>query len=101
MLKDQEFMEKLAEVCRRFEVLRLELFGSAATEGFHEGQSDVDLLVEFLPQARVRPAERYFGLKEALSELFQAELDLVSKSAVRNERFRQELKDTSVQIFAA
>ncbi len=42
----------LAEFCRRHGVARLSLFGSILREDF-TAQSDVDMLVEFLPSARV------------------------------------------------
>jgi predicted nucleotidyltransferase len=60
--------QKLAEVtalCRRFQVQRLELFGSAAKGKFDPQRSDIDFLVEFAP-ATSGFADRYFGLLEAL-----------------------------------
>jgi predicted nucleotidyltransferase len=42
---------QLAAVCRRHSIRRLALFGSVL-KGRDTPQSDVDLLVEFLPQAR-------------------------------------------------
>jgi predicted nucleotidyltransferase len=41
---------KLAQVCRRYGVRELSVFGSAA-QGTMRPDSDVDLLVEFLPEA--------------------------------------------------
>ena len=40
--------EKLAEVCRRYHIRRLSLFGSVL-KGIQRAESDVDLLVEFEP----------------------------------------------------
>ena len=40
----------LTDLCRRFGVRRLELFGSAATDAFDPSRSDLDFLVEFLPE---------------------------------------------------
>jgi len=37
----------LTELCRRFGVRRLDLFGSAATGHFDPARSDLDFLVEF------------------------------------------------------
>ncbi|MDP1983718.1 MAG: nucleotidyltransferase domain-containing protein, partial [Sulfuritalea sp.] len=39
--------QKIAELCRHYQVKRLDVFGSAAREDFHQGTSDIDLLVEF------------------------------------------------------
>lgn len=61
---------ELAELCRRFRVRRLDLFGSAARDDFDRGRSDVDLLVEFEPDPPPNAFDAYFGLKEALEALF-------------------------------
>jgi predicted nucleotidyltransferase len=42
----------LAELCRRYSGLELSLFGSAA-RGEDRVESDIDLLVEFLPEAEI------------------------------------------------
>jgi hypothetical protein len=39
--------DDLADLCRRFKVERLELFGSAATGSFQSGSSDLDFIVRF------------------------------------------------------
>ncbi|MCX6595884.1 MAG: nucleotidyltransferase domain-containing protein, partial [Acidobacteria bacterium] len=43
--------EAIVEICRRYQVSELSLFGSAA-RGEMRPDSDVDFLVEFLPAAR-------------------------------------------------
>lgn len=37
-------MDKLIELCRKYHVAVLDIFGSAATEDFDEQGSDVDLI---------------------------------------------------------
>ena len=44
--------DKLAEVCRRYHIRRLSLFGSVL-KGSQRAESDVDLLVEFEPGRRL------------------------------------------------
>ena len=44
--------EKIAEFCRRNRIRRLAFFGSVLRDDFRP-ESDVDLLVEFEPEARV------------------------------------------------
>ncbi|MBI2857902.1 MAG: nucleotidyltransferase domain-containing protein [Chloroflexi bacterium] len=41
--------DKLAELCRRYQVRRLEVFGSALRKDFDRERSDIDLLVDFEP----------------------------------------------------
>lgn len=43
--------EKLAEICRRYQVRELALFGSVLRDDFRE-DSDIDILVEYEPDAR-------------------------------------------------
>jgi uncharacterized protein len=66
--------DELRELCRRFHVRRLDLFGSAAGEDFDPARSDLDFLVEFQPEALA--FDIYFDLKEALEALFGRKVDL-------------------------
>lgn len=45
-------MDQIAEICRRYSAARLSLFGSILRDDFH-AESDVDILVEFLPESRI------------------------------------------------
>jgi predicted nucleotidyltransferase len=72
---------RLSEVCRRFQVERLAVFGSAA-RGQMRPESDVDLLVQFRPGAEIGFIE-YGGLMLALSDLMGRKVDLVSEPALR------------------
>jgi predicted nucleotidyltransferase len=42
----------LADICRRYGVARLEVFGSAARDDFDPARSDADFLVTFQPAVR-------------------------------------------------
>jgi uncharacterized protein len=53
----------IAELCRRFGVRRLDLFGSTATGRFDPARSDLDFLVEFEPDIG---GKSYFRLLEEL-----------------------------------
>ena len=61
--------EELAELCRRYGVVRLEVFGSAARGvDFDPEASDADFLVECDPDSDLPPLEQFFGLVDALRE---------------------------------
>ena len=66
--------EQLAEFCRREGIRKLSLFGSALTERFSD-QSDIDMLVEFLPDQRVGYI-RLAGMELELSKLLGRKVDL-------------------------
>jgi len=92
---------ELEALCRRFQVLRLEVFGSAATGEFRGEGSDLDFLVEFEPQTGPGYADRYFGLLESLEALFGRPVDLVVASAIKNPYFRESVEQTRVVLYAA
>lgn len=79
----------LAELCRRFQVRRLDLFGSAANGTFDPARSDLDFLVTLEDARPGNHADRYLGLLLALQELFQREVDLVTERSIRNPYFRK------------
>lgn len=75
--------EQVAVVCRRFGVRRLEVFGSAAADGFDPQRSDVDLLVQF-DDTGADPLDEYFGLKTQLEVVLERPVDLLVAGTVRN-----------------
>lgn len=96
-----QFRDAVDELCRRFRVDRLELFGSAAGDRFDAQHSDIDLLVEFQPLAEGEHADAYFGLRESLEALFARPVDLVMLRAIRNPYFLQAIEPTRTLLYAA
>jgi uncharacterized protein len=72
---------QLADLCQRYRVRELSMFGSAA-RGEMRPDSDIDLLVEFLPNAQVDLVD-YAGLMLDLSRLLGRKVDLVSKNGLK------------------
>jgi len=72
--------EELTELCRRFHVRRLDVFGSAARGDFDLAQSDLDFLVEFAAQED--DLARFLDFKEALEALLARRVDLVDRKAI-------------------
>ena len=89
----------IAELCRRFGVLRLEAFGSAASGAFREGQSDFDFLIELDPSAPGSRAMRLIDFAEALEALLGAPVDLVNPRYIRNSYFSAEMAKTRRPIY--
>src|SRR5438477_477796 len=96
----EQHRAELADLCRRFRVRTLEVFGSAADGTFDPARSDLDFLVEFLPEAAGRIFDGYFDLKEALEQLFGREVDLVMPRAIRNSYFLKALNESRRLLFA-
>jgi len=66
--------ERIADFCRRNRIRRLALFGSVLRDDFGP-DSDVDVLVEFEPAARVGLL-RLAGMEIELSEILGRKVDL-------------------------
>ena len=72
---------KLADLCREYHFRELSVFGSVA-RGDMRPDDDIDLLVEFLPNADVGLIE-HAGLRLDLERLLGKKVDLVSKNGLR------------------
>jgi predicted nucleotidyltransferase len=93
--------EELRELCRRYHVRRLDVFGSATRGDFDPARSDLDFLVEFQPLQPGPYVDAFFGLKEGLEQLFGRSVDLVSAGSIRNPYFRQSVERTKALLYAA
>ncbi len=93
--------EQISQLCRRFRVRRLELFGSAVSGDFDAGTSDVDFLVEFEPLQLGEHADAYFGLRESLGKLLSRPVDLVMTRAIHNPYFLESVNASRTVVYAA
>lgn len=89
----------IAELCRRFGVRRLDLFGSVARADFQESRSDLDFLVEFVDEAPRVGLDTYFGLKSGLEGLLGRSIDLVMPDAVTNPYVRADLARDRITVY--
>jgi predicted nucleotidyltransferase len=88
----------LAEVCRRYGVKELSLFGSAV-RGETRPESDIDIMVEFEPGVRIGLI-KFESLVEELELLARRRVDLVTKRGLKPWIRPHVLKDARV-IYAA
>jgi uncharacterized protein len=79
-----QHLPAISAICERYNVRRLELFGSAARgSDFRAGSSDADFLIEFATKDSA-DLHSFFGIKAELEELLGLSVDLVETGAVRN-----------------
>ena len=88
-------------LCERHGVLRLEAFGSSVRDDFDPARSDLDFLVEFKEMEPYARVEAYFGLLDALRDLFGRDIDLVMVDAVRNPYIAADIEKTKQLLYAA
>ena len=98
----EERRVEVAEICQRYGVRRLDLFGSATGIGFDQEASDLDFVVSFERRDPPELFNRYFGLKEDLEGLFGRGVDLLMEGALKKDgRFVEEVAKTRVPLYAA
>ncbi|HET6441379.1 MAG TPA: nucleotidyltransferase family protein [Phycisphaerae bacterium] len=73
--------QQMAALCRKHRIRQLAVFGSALREGFGP-ESDVDVLVEFQPGARVGFLALARAARE-LSTIFGRRVDLVPQGGLK------------------
>ena len=71
---------QIADLCRRYRVRELSIFGSGLREDFRD-DSDIDLLVEFEPDAAI--GMELIDLQLALEDLLGRPVDLVPKRGLK------------------
>jgi predicted nucleotidyltransferase len=88
----------IADLCQKFGVQHLAVFGSAATGVFDPATSDLDFAVEFEDYGP-GIARRFMGFIAALEELVQTDVDVVTPSSITNLDFLRELNRTAVALY--
>lgn len=81
--------------------MRLDVFGSALRDDFDDGESDVDLLVEFGPMEPYARVDAYFDMRDEFRALFGREIDLVMVGAVKNPYIARDIERTRQLLYAA
>jgi predicted nucleotidyltransferase len=91
-------IKEITALCKRYNVRELALFGSAVKNKLRSG-SDIDLLVEFEPDAQVGFIT-LSRMQRELSGLMHRKVDLVPKSGLKP-RLRQEILSAAKVLYAA
>lgn len=91
----------IEDLCQRYRIARLDVFGSALRDDFRPGESDLDLLVEFGPMSPYERADAYFGFLDELRSMVGVEIDLVVSGAVKNRIIAADIESTRQAFYAA
>jgi predicted nucleotidyltransferase len=90
--------ENLAAFCQRYQVRRMSLFGSVLREDFQE-ESDVDVLVQFDPDARV--SFMTLGkMRRELTAIFQRPVDVIPQDGLKPV-IREQVLSSAYEVYAA
>jgi len=89
-------LDKIRAFCEKYPIRKLSLFGSVLREDFTE-KSDVDVLVEFLPNAGIGYFE-LVAMQFELADILGREVDLRTPGDL-SRYFRQQVVDEAVQLY--
>ncbi len=96
----EQHREAIEELCRRYGVTKLDVFGSATGDDFDEARSDVDFLVEFDDVPGLGALRQYFGFKEYLEKLLGRPVDLV-EGTIENPYVLRSVEESREPLYAA
>ncbi len=94
-------IKDLKEICKRFHVKRLYVFGSISTDKFDVQSNDVDLIVELDQMDPIQKGETLMILWDKFEELFGRKVDLLSNTPVRNPYLQKGIDETKQLIYEA
>jgi predicted nucleotidyltransferase len=93
---------QLVELCKKYRVVRMYLFGSAARDDFDPETSDFDFLVSFdetlAPEDR---GENFFELMWALDDLFGRQVDLMTEKQLTKPRLIENINRDKLLVYEA
>lgn len=92
---------EIAALCRLNQVARLDLFGSATQPTFDPATSDFDFAVEFAVETTEGAADRFFGLKQGLSNMLGRTVDLIDIKAIKNPYFLKAIAPNRLTIYGS
>lgn len=77
-------MDEIVAFCKRWNIIRLELFGSILRDDFDPTRSDIDFLVTFDPKKR-HGLFNIEMMRYELADLLNREIDFVERPVIEND----------------
>jgi uncharacterized protein len=88
----------IAELCQRYRIQRLDLFGSAATGTFDPATSDLDFVVD-LGEYDDTVHRRYLDLIADIEDLLGYSVHMITSSSITNPYFRDALEEQRELVY--
>jgi len=92
---------EIVDACRKHGVVRLVVFGSAATNQDFGPSSDIDCVVEFNHADPLDYGRAFFALLADLQAILNRPIDLITERSIRNPAFRAEISEKGQLLYAA
>ena len=94
----KRYKAEIIKLCETHKVKSLYAFGSVLTEQF-DGDSDIDLIVDFTPMEVEDYAENYFDFKFSLQDIFHRQVALLEEKAIKNPYFLQNVNQQKQLVY--
>ncbi|MEO6486369.1 MAG: nucleotidyltransferase domain-containing protein [Thermoanaerobaculia bacterium] len=94
--------DQIAAFCRRWSIVRFELFGSVLRADFRD-DSDVDVLVTFAEGTQRKIAD-WLGMEDEIMPMFERHVDLIERRLTEEERNpirRRNILGSARSVYAA
>ncbi|MDE5868781.1 MAG: nucleotidyltransferase domain-containing protein [Muribaculaceae bacterium] len=94
------YLPRIFEICKKYRVRSLAVFGSILTDKFNDN-SDIDFIVNFdtTDHENWDYVTNFFDLKDALEKLLLRNVDLVVEKGLRNKIFIQNINRDKKVIY--
>lgn len=89
---------ELKNLCEKYHVSELYVFGSVAKSTFND-TSDIDFLVRFSGVDPLEYFDNYMDFKESLSRLFDRNIDLVEIQTVKNPILKKSIDRDKIMLY--
>ena len=97
----KENKDKLIKLCKKYDVEKMYVFGSAST-GIFKDTSDIDILISFKEDISIdKYTDNYFDLHNKLKDLFNRKVDLITENSLSNPYFKESIEETKKLLYAA
>lgn len=97
-MKPPDLPRVAAQICRKYHVQTLDLFGSRAT-GVSRDESDFDFCVAFDELSPAEYARCFFGVLHELEDVLGRPVDLVTWRSIRKTGLRAAIQQHGVRIY--
>ena len=90
---------KLFELCDKYKVLKLFIFGSATKGNFNTETSDLDLIVEMTDLNPDEKGETLLKLWAELEQLFNRKVDLLTEKKIKNPYLIKDIENSKLLLY--
>jgi len=98
MIDFKQYKDEIANICKRHDVKKLVLFGSAISDEL-KSNSDLDFIIEFSNPDR--GIKKYMNVKFELEELLKRQVDLVMPKAINNKNIKKYIYSNTRKLYEA